>query len=301
MTQTNGESPPFPEINYIDCHSVIDRSVADRNVQLTWDRGIPLITTLPEFNKTKDHPLAIVLGGPSLNQFLDRVARFKSIMVCGSAHDHLIEQGIIPTYAVVSDPQPIHVEFLKRKHPDVTYLMDSRVDPSVFDFLEGHKMVHWNAYGECSEEVVKGKFVFGWGGFTSIKSIAIAIMLGFWDQHFFGMDSCVTTEGTTHAYDYEFDKPEDRRKLHTVMIENGRMMRADASMIAQAQQFFKYWELHSNYFSPTIYGEGLIAEMIRCGDPAGLKHLALANCTVTQRGAANGSGELSIPDCLAPA
>ena len=37
---------------------------------------------------------------PSLNRYADKIKTFRHVMVCGSAHDHLVSLGIVPTFAL---------------------------------------------------------------------------------------------------------------------------------------------------------------------------------------------------------
>ena len=263
MSEQNGlSSQPFKELEWIKCESILPPDGCAINIKKTWERGIPCLTTMPGFNQTRWSPVAMVAGGPSVNDFAEKIKTFQTITACGSAHDHLIGTlGIIPTYSVITDPQACHVDFLKAKHPDVTYLVDSRVDPAIFDFLEGHKVYHWNAYCEAPDTVFEGRAKFGWGAFATLKAIALMISIGYWDQHFFGMDSSCKP-GQSHAYAYD-----DARPFCDVTIENGPTLVSTPDMLAQAQQFFMYWDHCAAHFKPTIYGDGLIAQMIRYGTP----------------------------------
>lgn len=261
MSEQEGFSPPpFKELQWIECNSILPPDGCLENVKKTWARGIPCLSTIPGYRNTQTQPVAMVAGGPSVDDFVDKIKTFQTITVCGSAHDHLIaDLGIIPTYSVITDPQACHVDFLKHKHPDVTYLVDSRVDHAIFDHLEGHKVYHWNARHEGNDELFADKHSFGWGAFASIKAISLMVCLGYWNQHFFGLDACCKGS-MSHAYDYD-----DARPFCQVTIENGPTLTSAPDLVAMAQQFFRYWECIAQYFRPTIYGDGLIVQMLKHG------------------------------------
>src|SRR5262245_44877313 len=79
---------------------------------------------LPEFKKLKnDLPIALVGGGPSLKNNLEELRKFKTVIACGSVHDFLLLNDITPTYSTICDPDPVSINYLKLKHPEVKYLI----------------------------------------------------------------------------------------------------------------------------------------------------------------------------------
>ena len=51
---------------------------------------------------------------------------------------------------------------------------------------------------------------------------------------------------------------------------------SDLGLMEQANQFFKLVEVDGQFFHSTIYGDGLIAAMVRYGDPALSTFVSLA-------------------------
>lgn len=231
------------------------------------ERQLPKFHLLPEFMRSKgDFPLAIVAGGPSLKTTLDELEPYRNnIMVCGSAHDHVISMGYVPRYAVFCDPDEIMANYVKKPHPQTTYLLASHCNPNLFDALKHFAVAVWHPAGIASKEeedvIYSAEPRIGGGCTVTLRAIPLAIMLGYNNQHFFGFDSCLLND-EHHAYDAEaIDKPIDVR-----VGRNGKLFWASGYMLAQAQQFQDIClKGYGHLFTPTIHGDGLIAEIMREG------------------------------------
>jgi hypothetical protein len=251
----------------INCVSNADLSVLKHNIETNLKRPLPRFTDRPGFMMCKGEPLAIVAGGPSVKKLIPRIAEFKNILVCGSAHDFLISQGIVPTYAVASDADPSG--YLNNPHKKTTYLLASQCKPEVFDALEGYKVEMWNLRGQIAPEYeedlafFQGEGTISWGCTVTLNAIQISMMLGFQDLHFFGLDSCYANDGSSHAY----AGPGEDNKIWVEIGEERQCFLTSLAWMAQAEQFFRLVEVDGRYFHSTIHGGGLIAEMVRQGEP----------------------------------
>lgn len=235
------------------------------NIEKSHGRGLPEFFKLPEVMKPKgETPLAIVGGGPSLAETFDEMRGFQQIMVCGSAHDYLVEQGFAPRYCVVLDPDPITANYLSKPHPLCTYLVASQCDDAVFGALKHSAVAVWHCAGvgmKIDEDTIFRKSPRIGGGCTvTLRAINIGIILGYGNQHFFGFDSCVRPD-RTHAYDVEpVEGIVDVR-----MPGSNRVFYAASYHLAQAQQFQDALRNHGHLFTPTVHGNGLIAEIMKVG------------------------------------
>ena len=100
--------------------------------------------------------IALVGGGPSLLETLPELTKYYKIIACGSVHDYLLDNNIIPDYCLICDPDPLMSKYLTKWHEDCIYLIASQCDKSVFELLikgNGHvapRCFIWNCGGEES-------------------------------------------------------------------------------------------------------------------------------------------------------
>ena len=87
---------------------------AVENIRINGRRGLPRVEDIPGWREPKDWPVALAGGGPSIKHHLDTLRQFPTIVACGSSHDYLMEQGIIPTFAVMCDPDTITAAYVTK-------------------------------------------------------------------------------------------------------------------------------------------------------------------------------------------
>ena len=150
-------------------------------------------------NSVEGGVVSIVGSGPSLRwTYKDLVG---DIWACNSAHDFLIEHGIIPKYMIVWDAHPIIAKFLSKPHKDVHYLVASRCAPGVFEALKGHNVTVWHAMGDEELESILTKYnrmepMIGGGAAAVTRSMYVAGAMGYRKMHLFGVDGCYEEEST---------------------------------------------------------------------------------------------------------
>ena len=234
--------------------------VMDRNISINMAADYPRLHLHPGWGKFKGRKLAIVGGGPSLNEFLPMIGQFEDVMVCGSAHDHVVGHGINPTYSIQCDGSKKALEFMKLRAPGTQYLIASCCDPEMFEGLSDVWMWHCLGSGTYShtEPSIAG------GCMIMLRALPVAILLGYQDLHFFGMDSCFSDVESQHAYEIN----ESKSNVLTVRVGDGREFLTSPALLAQAQQFQEMCHLYGFMFNPHVYGDGLIAEIINVGTGA---------------------------------
>lgn len=237
------------------------------NITRKYDR----LHHLPEFKQVKDEPIALIGGGPSLKETKEKIKFFKNTMVAGSAHDYLVTNGIIPKYAVICDPDAISANYLKHPHKDIIYLISTGCDNAVYDALEGHNIKMWHCYSDDylnQEAMIEPNFQAVGGGCTvGLRSISIAIMLGYSDIHFFGYDSCLGVGKEHHAYSFT-DASEEVGQIYEIKLglykklKDEKIFYCAGYQLAQCDHFKEFYINHHKYFEPTFHGEGLLTELI---------------------------------------
>lgn len=196
--------------------------------------------------------IAIVAGGPSLDVSL---LHGMPIMVAGSAHDHLRRKGVEFDYSVLLDAGDAmlkHLHFLRRP---TRYLVASQVTPKVFGRLRGLDVKLWHAGGNPADGAFGGEPAVIGGCTTPLRAVYLAFLMGYTDFHMHGLDSCLSPS-RTHAYAWSVTG-----EIQDVQCA-GRSFRCAPYHIRQVQDFQTMVRQHQ-WFRPTVYGDGLIAHIVR--------------------------------------
>jgi hypothetical protein len=105
QTAGEGQSPSFAPLAKVQCISASDTKMRKRNMRWCMVPGkFKRLTELMLSDRDKRDHIAIVAGGPTLNETYQDAMKFDAIMSCGSSHDHVVSLGIKPTYHVECDP-----------------------------------------------------------------------------------------------------------------------------------------------------------------------------------------------------
>lgn len=239
------------------------------NVIRNSKRKLPRIHRLPGFmSGERKESLALVGGGPSLKKNLDKLKEFKDILVCGSPNDYIMEQGIVPKYVAVCDPDALMAKYLTKTHPDVTYLVASGCNEAVFEALEGRNIVLWHCHSDEYAKQMQAADLeyFGVGGGCTIglRGLSIAVIFKYQDIHFFGFDSCLE-DNEHHAYNFATDK-EEIGEVYEIKVGSlfdgaagaSKTFRCAGYQLAQAEQFKTFYSSYGRSFRATFYGGGLL-------------------------------------------
>lgn len=249
-------------------------TIAFENIKINIVKKYTRLNQLPEFRKLKNElPIALVGGGPSLSKTIDKVREYKTIFACGSVHDYLRKEGIVPTYAGICDPDPVSINYFKNPHPETKYLIASACDPKIFEHLDKYPIVMWHChsddYNDKLAEIEKDYEGVGGGCTIGLRSVCIAIMCGYRNIDFFGFDSCLSDE-QTYAYELSTQQEKDDQgkiyKLKIGMDWNGPSEKTYNCLgyhLAQAEHFRKFLVDYGNVINPTFYGEGLLPDLVR--------------------------------------
>ena len=225
--------------------------------------GLRRIHELPEFRALR--PIAVVGGGPSLVDHLDELRKFRVIIAAGSVHDYLMEQGIIPTYCVVTDADSIMNNYMTKPSRDTTYLIASHCSPSTFDKLAaaGVHVVTFHCGGDPAfndEYFGEGEFVMGGGCTVGSRAFMIAYTFGYLNIHLFGMDSCL--QGEKH-HSYESSDPEKEKLDNIVDIRIGdATFKVAGYMLAQLFDVKDFVQRVGNAVTLTVHGDGALKALM---------------------------------------
>lgn len=221
--------------------------------------GHPFLTDLYECGQPRPFPVAIVGGGPSLNDTIDELRSFHGpVLVCGSAHDHLTRSGVKPHYCAILDPDPIASNYLREDGGDCLYLVASHVAPHVFGALRGKRIAIFGAGGTFpTDDFYPLPVVMAGGRTVGTRAMGLALALGFTDMVLFGVDSCVRDD-QTHAY-LVGEPVGDLVPIYC----NGRRFMCARYMIGQATDFQQFMGAFGHLFGIEVRGDGLLAEIMK--------------------------------------
>ena len=233
------------------------------NIRASERRGLRQIHELPDWREAM--PVALVGGGPSLQDTLPELRRFYHVMACGSVYDFLIDQGIVPRWCVVCDPDPVMANYLRLANRSTTFLVASQCDEAVFRVLEDCNVAIWHCGGdkETNESIwnTERTMVVGGGTTVATRAMIIAMCFGFTRMNLFGMDTCVRN-GVTHAYTVG----EPIGDLYPIRIGlDGQDFMMAKYHVAQLRDFKLVLKLYGHRMGFTVHGDGALAELMRLG------------------------------------
>lgn len=266
--------PGFKKLGGVGTIAATPSSISFENIKFNLKTEYTRLHQLPEFKKIKENlPIALVGGGPSVRHQVEEIKKFRTIIACGSSHDWLLTQGIIPTYSTICDPDPISINYLRLKHLEVKYLIASACDPKIFEYLKDCPIVLWHCHSDDYvgkiEELDPGYQAIGGGCTIGLRSVSIAVTLGYKNIHFFGFDSCLSDK-ESYAYNLSTQEEKDSQgeayQLKLGMDWDGpgdKIYSCLGYHLAQAEHFRRFLIDYPNLIDPTFHGEGLLPDMVR--------------------------------------
>lgn len=268
----------FAKLEGMEVATATSCDVFVANVKRNVQKSFKKVSDLKDFGVVKPNyqPIALVGGGPSIKSELDNLRKFQAsgfpVLACGSSHDYLVSQGIVPDYCVLCDPDPITAAYTKRHNEDTKYLVALSCDELVFEVLKDRQVYVWNCKSDDAAEQVNpyiGGHIDIIGGCTvGLRSIPIAMSLGYTNVHFWGFDSCMGSGDAHHAYEFETDK-EEVGVVYPVRFgdvkdnkpeEGGKYYMCSGYQLAQAVHFQAFLQQFGMAFTPTFHGEGMLGD-----------------------------------------
>ena len=217
------------------------------------------ISELPDWREGRT--AAIIGGGPSLPEKLHKLKDYKYIMVLGSAHDYLIENGITPTWCAVCDPDPITINYLQKSNGKIQYLIASQCAPEVFEHLKDKNVTMWHLMGEKFDHTVygEGELCISGGCTILTRAMVIAMGMGFYNLHLFGCDTCLGLTGQHHAYEWSDSSKEQTYDETKVQFErDGPIFKVAGYHLGQLFDIKALCGRYANRMQITVHGGSLL-------------------------------------------
>jgi hypothetical protein len=229
------------------------------NMSHAFSLNLPRLRVIP-IAQTKS--LAIIGGGPTLNDTYKEIANYDVVMSCGSTHDHLTKLGVRSNYHLECDPELMQVKYYQTNKIGCTYLVASRCHSSMFQVLKHKKVILWHMWEEdLTIEPYRGELAIKGAISCVLCALSTALAMGFKDIHFFGFDSSFPDKDNHHAYPSE----ESAQMLTTRLgdPETGPQFLTTSTWIAQARTFHEMQGAWGHEFKATVHGDSMMAEMQR--------------------------------------
>ena len=229
------------------------------NMDAAIARGYPQVK---EAQIAKTGAILLVASAPSVKGQLELIKKMKAagspIVAIKGAHDWLIDNGVMPDYALAIDPQEHRIAFYKPQ-PTVHYMIASQCHPAMFDNLDGCQVTLWHPYVKKGQDRPKNCMLIGGGTTSGLRAISLFYVLGYRQFELFGFDSC--NDGDLLRVNGEGLKEGD--KLIEVKIDpQGETFYCNTAMALQAEHFQTYYDyLPDATFNG--HGRGLIQAIIK--------------------------------------
>ncbi len=205
--------------------------------------------------------LVIIANGPTARNVDLRKIKAPTLALNGSIK-LFMEQGVVPTYWAVCDPQELVAGFLPDVPPiETTYFVASKCHAAVFEKLKERKVKLWH----ISDHRANGRWHIAPSSSVTITACWLMTRLGFTDFEFWGWDGCFM-DGKHHA-----SNNDDWSAIPIISLNYGGKIEDDeviggrtfsttntwAAEARGAEQFFQLAE----YFDIgiKIHGDGMFA------------------------------------------
>lgn len=235
----------------------VEDALIQGNVVSAMERNLPMIEVV------RGHSQVAVLcgGGPSLEEHFDDIRKLQNegakVFTVKTAHDRLINEGIIPYGCILLDPRGHVADFIESPHPEVIYFTASMVHPGTIDHLVEHdaRICLYHALVNAGEQkVIKEGILLSGGSAAMTRGIAVLhSALGFHRFRIYGFDCCY---------------PDKTAKVHGVQEKNivkveimDREFWTDLEFVAQAQDIGNL--IAQSNLDMEIYGDGMISHIWR--------------------------------------
>ncbi|MDA8233888.1 MAG: DUF115 domain-containing protein [Clostridia bacterium] len=169
---------------------------------MSYCQGIPRIEEL--FGRFTSIPIVLVAGGPSLDDELENLRYFAKrnkglIIAVGTSLKPLIEKGITPHLAIITDPQPIVKEQIRGLKLHVPLIILPTVHPVVIESYAGLKILACQKGLDSINELCSDDSILvETGGSVTTTMLDIALKMGGDPLVFIGVDLAYPG-GKTHA------------------------------------------------------------------------------------------------------
>jgi len=220
---------------------------------------------------TQAREAVILAGGPSMKgqaeEIRKLVAEGAAIFSVNGAYHWAHENGIQVGSQIVLDAREFNARFTRPIHPGTkSFLIASQCNPATLEGLPKESTFLWHSGLSDENEALAREKLGGFffpvpGGSTVVlRAIPLLRLIGFRQVHVFGWDSCVFGD-EHHAY----SQPENDSQVTAPVTCGGKVFWCVPWHISQASEFRDLVKYLGDSFELAVYGDGLIAHMLKTG------------------------------------
>lgn len=230
------------------------------NINHGWQQATP--------HAPNEHECILLAGGPSINENLGKIQwlrkRGAKLITVNGSYGWALEHGLQPSAQIVVDAREFNKRFCKPITPQCVYLIASQAHPLTLEGLPEERTYLWHTTMEeltpVLDELLPQWYAVPGGSTVVLRALFLMRMLGYRKFHIFGFDSCLMG-AEHHAYKQE----ENDGELVVPTIVGDRTFQCHAWQISQAHEFLSLVKHFGDEFEIEVYGDGLIAHILRTG------------------------------------
>lgn len=229
----------IPRIRTINKFTVKERK---ENINKILSYRLPEIS--PFVQSFKDRDAIIIGGGPSIDNYPDKIKDLKSkggvIISIERMYSWCLNHDIIPDFVLILDACDDVPKGLQNLHPDTIHLVALQANSKVVDILNGYKTY---VFATVQEGIDQHQYWFdhgyehmvtlNGGGSVTLCAMAVAYTFGLKNLHIFGFD-CHVTNGDYAKGIAGVGVP---RECYDINIE-GKIFKTNNPFLSFLQQFF---------------------------------------------------------------
>lgn len=217
----------------------------------------------------QEREVIVLCGGPSMNDCVDTIRGLResgaALVTVNGAYEWALKHGLEPSVQIVLDAREFNARFARPVTPYTKYLIASQVHPKTLEGLPRERTFLWHSgVSDENEQLIRelqGNFFPIPGGSTVVlRAIPLLRMIGFHRLHLFGFDSCV--RGSQH---HAYAQPENNNEQTVPVTCGGQVFECTPWQISQASEFRDVVAFMGDEVECAVYGDGLIAAIIRTG------------------------------------
>lgn len=237
-----------------------DRQIRE-NIAAGWKHVSPFMD--------QDREVIILCGGPSLNDGIDEIKELRAegaaLVTMNGTYQWALDRDLKPSMQIVCDAREFNARFTKPVTDYTKYLIAAQVHPKTLEGLPKDRTLLWHmGVTEDQEKLIRDAagyyFPIPGGTTVTLRAIPLLRLLGYKKFHLFGFDSCSRAD-QHHAY----SQPENDGESYIQVSCGDKLFYCAAWELQQAEDFSAVVEMLGDQIDLAVYGDGLIAAMVREG------------------------------------
>lgn len=207
--------------------------------------------------KFRSETMVFVAGGPSLNQFVDEIAKKCAnpefdVYTSNKTCSWMLSKGMVPKYHVIIDPTERKKLDLEYENKDIEVILGLQCHPAVFDkaIANGQKIHKFLAASASRNGVSDADIAMtactaddpelvgiGGGSMAGTRMLYLAAALGYRKIEYYGFDACCEYENGV-VKNYAYSKVRNEHVIE-VTAANGRNFYSTVSLARQAEEIVR--------------------------------------------------------------